>query len=103
MAEKANITRRAAFVGAIASTAALAVPAVAAVSKGDELHAFLDAASPDDLVQYHAAKLAEALCKSRPGLWRFSLASVHSDQCGGVVMFHRRESATFNGYAQDFK
>lgn len=104
MADSALITRRAAITGALVSAAALAVPAVAAVkelSSSDKLQQFLDRASPEDLVQYHASKLAEALCAARPGLWRFSTRTIEG-QGGGHVLFHRYDSS-FVGYAQDYR
>lgn len=99
MADSRPITRRAAFTGALASAAALAVPAVAAVSKGDKLRDFLDNATPDELIQYHANRLAEALCEARPGLWRFTLGEINRS---GFVAFNHTD-ASFTGYAQDFQ
>lgn len=98
-----SLNRRAAIVGSIATVGALAAPiAIATRSKGDELQAFLDTASPDDLIQYHASQLASALCKARPGLWRFNVRTATAPDFAGHVLFYRYESETFNGYVQDY-
>lgn len=103
MAGQALITRRAAFVGALASTAALAVPVAANVTtEPDHIAEYLARATPDELVQYRAKELASALCNARPGLWRFTLADVHSTNCGGFVLFHRYYANGHSGFAQDF-
>ncbi|MDB5538573.1 MAG: hypothetical protein JWQ89_300 [Devosia sp.] len=104
--------RRQLFAGAAAAVACSApIVAVAGLSpsaprpesRGDKLQAFLDTADAADLIQYHASQLAAALCKERPGVWRFSLEHIH--QQGNFVMFHydqRQHGGTFNGYTQDF-
>lgn len=102
MADSALITRRAAFVGALVSATAVAIPATAKVTERDPIAKYLEVATPDELVQYHAKQLASALCKARPGLWRFTVENVHSTACGGNVLFVRYDGNGHNGFVQDF-
>lgn len=89
----ATVTRRALLVGAIASTAALAVAAVPTVAKQDT-----DGPSPDDLIHHHAQKLAEALCRKYGGLWQFT---VHSASDASAFLF-TRERADISGTMKVF-
>jgi hypothetical protein len=93
-----SMSRRFALLGAAASTAALAVPAVAVAAK-PELEQWLETAPVEDVIQYHAMKLAIALCKKRPGLWRFNTSMVEN---GGFVMFGRAPNSTISGIQQNF-
>ena len=107
-----KLTRRALLRAAPASALAIALPAsaVAAVlpavaeakpeTKGDQLQRFLDTASPDDLLQYHASQIAKALCQLKPGLWSFNLD--HVEDRGNFVLFTHTEHPTFVGYVQEF-
>jgi hypothetical protein len=104
MAEKALITRRFALLGALASSAALAVPAVAAMAKVApekpvDLQVWLDAAPVDDVIQYHADRMAAALCKKKPGIWRFNTAMIENS---GLVLFIHTKHPTFSGVQQDY-
>jgi pyridoxine/pyridoxamine 5'-phosphate oxidase len=102
MADQPTITRRAALLGALTSTAALAVPAIAAVAPAEpafDLQAWLDKVETQDVVQYHAMQLAAALCKQRPGLWRFGLNSIDTD---GFVLFNRTSHPSNVSVVQDF-
>lgn len=141
MAEKALITRRAAFVGALASTAALAIPVAAAVTPehpwakarrlARDLSAALDEIAglgmgehvgviyghdhvgfadkdfyesqfkridgePADIVPHYGQQMVEALCRSRPGLWRYAL-HVADDGSTGHVTFNRAPYAISPG------
>lgn len=83
MAEYTNITRRAAIVGAIASTTAIGAATVALAKQIDE------PGNVDDLIQHHAQRLAAALCRKHGGLWQFS---VHSAGDASAFLFTRSRS-----------
>lgn len=105
MADPANITRRAAFasIGALVSTAAVAVPVAAKVTEPApfDLQRWLDTAEPREAMEYHAIHLAKLCCKLRPGLWRYNLEHV-VQPASGVVLFHYESHPTFVGIQQTF-
>ena len=80
-----NINRRAALLGAAVSTAALAVPAAAAVtSEARGFEHWLKTAPPDQLIDYHLMALAKAMNRAQPGLWWANL-----DPKGSFVIINR--------------
>lgn len=81
MADSRHITRRAAFVGAAVSIAALAVPVAAAVSMPEP-------DDPDEVIRRHALDLAKALARKHGGMWSFDLFIERSADTK-VVVFTR--------------
>lgn len=88
MADSRHITRRAALVGAIASTATLPIPVVAATD-------------PDAVIQHHAWQLACALARKHGGLWEYDL--FNGQAADGLAVLFKRERDAPTGAMQLFK
>lgn len=106
MNQPQNINRRAALIGVLASSVALAAP-VAKAAQEPNIQQFLDTAEPIDLAHYHAARLAEAMHRANPGRWfctidqneEFALIQRKSDGPSGVTNSRHSESKISTMYA----
>ncbi len=89
------ITRRAAIVGAIAGTAAVGAAAFRLANQPPapalDLQGWLDAASPDELIDYHLTQLAKALHLRHGDGAGYRLAYVPNAK--GVLVGHRWSGA----------